>query len=98
MTTGVAVHTEEPAREHAAAKERANLLLDEARSGLLSVCGAREEAFELLAHDLMKKSLLRLMTLILGHEIPDRDRMGESTADEARADRPAWHQSDTTCA
>jgi hypothetical protein len=85
-------------REHAAAKEPAKLLLDEARSGLLSVCGAREEAFELLAHDLMKESLLRFTALVLGHEIADRDRVGESTEEEARADRPAWHRSDSTCA
>ena len=65
-------------REHAAAKERAKLLLDEARSRLLSVCGAREEAFELLAHDPMKESLLRFTALVLGHEVPDRDRRGWS--------------------
>ena len=69
---------QEPVREHATTKEGAKLLLDEARSGLLSVCGAREKAFELLANDLMKKSLLRLMALVLGHEVPDRDRVGES--------------------
>ena len=98
VATGIAVHTQESMREHAAAKEPAKLLLDEARSRLLSVCGAREEAFELLAHDLMKESLLRFKALVLGHEIPDRDRVGESTAGEARADRLAWHRSDTTCA
>jgi hypothetical protein len=38
---------------------------------------AREEALQLLAHDLVKKSLLRLMALVLGHEVPDRDRVEE---------------------
>jgi hypothetical protein len=74
VTTGVAANAQESVREHATAKEGPKLLLHEARSGLLSVCGAREEAFELLANDLMKESLLRLMALVLGHEVPDRDR------------------------
>ena len=87
MTTGVAVNAQESMREHAAAKEGAKLLLDEARGRLLSVCGAREEAFELLANDLMKESLLRLTPLVLG-EISDRDRVGESTGEEASAWRP----------
>ncbi len=68
---------QEPVREHATAKESAKLLLDEAGSGLLSVYSAREEAFELLANDLMKESLLRLMALVLGHGVPPRDRPGE---------------------
>jgi hypothetical protein len=85
-------------RKHAAAKERAKLLLDEARSGLLSVRGARQEACELLANDLMKKSLLRFMALVLGHEVPDRDRVGESAQEEARADRPAWYSGDAAFA
>ena len=90
MTTGVAVYAQEPVREHAAAEERAKLLLDEARSGLLSACGAREEVYESLANDLVKERLLRFMAWVLGHEIPDRDRVGQSTAEEARADRTAW--------
>jgi hypothetical protein len=61
-------------REDSAAEVRAQLLLNEAWSGLLSVCGAPEEAFELLANDLMKEGLLRFMTLVLGHEVPDGDR------------------------
>ena len=67
---------QEPVREHATAKEGTKLLLDEAGSGLLSVCSAREEAFELLANDLMKESLLRLMAVVLGHAVPGRDRVG----------------------
>ncbi len=94
VTTGVAVHTEEPVREHATTEERAKLLLDEARSGLLSVRAARQEAFELLANDLMKESLLRLMAFVLGHEVPDRDRRGWSADEEVRADRSRWHWSD----
>ena len=72
---------------HAAAEEGAKLLLDEARRGLLSVCGAREEAFELLANDLMQKSLLRLTALVLGHEVPDRDRSGVERRSDHRSDR-----------
>ena len=76
VTKGVAVDAQEPVREYPAAKEATKLLLDEAGSGLLSVCSAREEAFELLANDLMKESLLRLMALVLGHAVPGRDRVG----------------------
>jgi hypothetical protein len=91
------VNAQESMREHAAAKEGAKLLLDEARGRLLSVCGAREKTFELLANDLVKQSLLRLMALVLGHAVPDRDRVGES-AEEARADLSAWHEGDAVFA
>ena len=40
MTTGVAVDEQESVREHAAAEEGANLLLDEAGGGLFSLCAA----------------------------------------------------------
>ena len=76
MTTGVAVDAQESVREHAAAKEGAKFLLDEARSRLLSVCSVREEAFELLANDLMEESLLRLVALVLSNAVPHRDRVG----------------------
>jgi hypothetical protein len=95
MSTRVTVETKEAVREHAAAKEGAKLLLYEAWSGLLSVCGAREKAFELLANDLMQESLLRFMALVLGHKVPDRDRVGESAKEEARADRSACHWGET---
>jgi len=98
VTAGIAVNAQESVCEHATAKEGAKLLLDEAGGGLLSVRGARQEACELLADDLMKKSLLRLTALVLGHEIPDRDRVGESTEYEARDDRSAWHRGDTAYA
>ncbi len=81
-------------REHAAAEEGAKLLLDESRCRLFPERRAGEEAFELLPHDLVKKGLLRLMALVLGHEIPDRDRRGWNAAKEARADRPVWHWGD----
>lgn len=84
MTTCVAVDAQEPVREHAAPEECAKLLLDEARSRLLSPRGAREEAFELLANDLVEKSLLRLMPLVLGHEIPDGDRVGREKLEPVR--------------
>ena len=94
VATFVAVEVQEPVRENTTAKEGAKLLLDEARGRLISQCGAREEALQLLAHDLVKKSLLRLMALVLGHEIPDRDRRGWSEDQEVRADRSRWHWSD----
>jgi len=94
VATFVAVEAQEPVRENATAKEGAKLLLDEARGRLISQCGAREEALQLLAHNLVKKSLLRLMALALGHEIPDRDRRGWSADEEVRADRSRWHWSD----
>jgi hypothetical protein len=55
------VHTEEAVRQHAAAQAGAELRLDEARGRLRSVHGAREEAFELVANDRVKKSILRFM-------------------------------------
>ena len=48
---------------------------------------AHEESLQLLARDLVKKSLIRLMALVLGQEIPDRDRRGGSADEEVRADR-----------
>ena len=55
----------------------AKLLLDEAGRVLIPTARTREEAFQLLADDLVKEGLLRLMPLVLGHEVPDRDRSGE---------------------
>ena len=76
MTTRVAVNAQESVCEYAAAEEGAQLLFDEARGGLLSACGARKEAFELLADDSMKESLLGFMAFVLGHTAPNRDRRG----------------------
>ena len=90
MSTLVAVETEEAVCKHAAAEEGAELLLDEARGRLTSQCPAREEAFQLFAHDLVKKSLLWLMAPVLGHDVPDRDRRGWSAETEARPDRLRW--------
>ena len=87
------MNAQESVREHATAKGGAKLLLDEARGGLLSACGAGEEPFELLANDLVKKSPLRLMALVLGHEAAARDRLG-SAAREASVDRSTRHQGD----
>jgi hypothetical protein len=74
------VDTEKAVREHAAAEEGAKLLLDEVQGRLLSARGAREKAFQLLPHDPVKKRLLRLMALVLGHAVPVRDRAGEAQA------------------
>ena len=73
---------------------RCDQLHGSSRSVTVSVLGAREKTCELLAKDLMKESLLRLTVLVLGHEVPDRDRVGESAEEEARADRSRWHWSD----
>jgi hypothetical protein len=44
-----------------------------------SRCAAlARKAFELLAYDPVEKGLLRLMALVLGHEVPVRDRVGEA--------------------
>ena len=39
----------------------------------------REEAFQLLADDLVKEGLLRLVALVIGHLDPVRDRVGVRT-------------------
>ena len=39
----------------------------------------REEAFQLLADDLVKEGLLRLVALVVGHLDPVRDRVGVRT-------------------
>ena len=84
MATRVAVETQEAVREHTTAEEGAKLLLDKSGCRLFSVLGAREEAYQLLAYNLMNKSLLRLMPLVLDHEVPDGDRRGWSAEEEAR--------------
>jgi hypothetical protein len=60
--------------EHATAKERAQLLLDEAWCGLFAERGTPEEALELLADDLVEERPLRLVALVVGHAAPCRDR------------------------
>ncbi len=88
VATGVAVDAEEPVREHAAAEEGAKLLLDETRRWMFPERRTGEEAFQLLAHDLVKEGLLRFMALVLGHEVPDWDQ-GWNAADEASARSPS---------
>ena len=60
---------------------------------MIPVARAREEAFQLLADDLVKEGLLRLMPLVLGHEVPDRDREcgGETSKSlgRVRSNRPS---------
>jgi len=74
VTTRVAVDPNESVREHATAEVRAKLLLDEARGGLIASRGARQEGLELLAHHPVEKRLLGLVSRVLGHEVPERDR------------------------
>jgi hypothetical protein len=53
MAAVVTVESEEAVSEDAAAQERAQLLLDEAGSGLLSAARASEKRLEVLADDLV---------------------------------------------
>ena len=76
MSTVVAVQAQEAMRQDAATQEGAKLLLDEARDRLIAVGRAREKALELLANDLVKEGLLRVMALVLGHEVPLRNLRG----------------------
>ena len=77
----VGVESKEAVCEDATAKERAKLLLDEARCRLLPRGRAREEVLQLLADDLVKERLLRLVALVLGHGAPFRDRRGAAPID-----------------
>jgi hypothetical protein len=89
----VAVESEEPVGENATAKERAKLLLNEAGCRLLARGRAREELVQLLADDLVKEGLLRLVALILEHGGPFRDRRGATPLGrlgEGRAVAPAF--------
>ncbi len=78
MATVVAVESQKAVRVDAAAEERAKLPLDEAGRALVPALCAREEGLQLLADDLVKQGLLRVAALVLGHEIPGRDRSGEA--------------------
>jgi hypothetical protein len=75
--------------ENATAKERAQLLFDEARRRLLPRGRAREEVFQLLADDLVKEGQLRLVAPILGHGAPFRDRRGAAPRDRSGVKPPA---------
>jgi hypothetical protein len=76
VAAAVTVQPQEAVRQDATAQEGAELLLDEARYRLIAVGRAREKALELLADDLVEEGLLRLMALVLGHEVPSRDLRG----------------------
>jgi len=56
VAAAVAVQAQEAVREHTAAQERPKFLLDEVRSHLAAIRGTREEAFQLLADDLVQKA------------------------------------------
>ena len=76
MTAVVTVQPQEAVRQDTAAQEGAELLLDETGDRLIAARSARQEAFQLLAYDLVEEGLLRLMALVLGHAAPSRDRRG----------------------
>ena len=61
--------------QDAAAKKGAELLLDEARSGLVSASGACEEGLDVLPDDLVEQGSLGLAALILDGVGPSRDRV-----------------------
>ena len=63
--------------QDAAPQERAKLLFDEAGRGLIPAARTREKAFQLFSDDLVKKSFLRLVALVVGHGVSPRDRRGE---------------------
>ncbi len=48
----------------------------EGMNEVISVNRTREEAFQLLADDLVKEGFLRLVALVVGHLDPVRDRVG----------------------
>jgi hypothetical protein len=75
------VESKEVVCENATAKERAKLLLDEARRRLLPRGRAREETLQLLADDLVREGRLRLVALTLGRGAPFRDRRGAARID-----------------
>ena len=62
-------------RQDAAAQIGSQLLLDEARRGLLPASRASEERFEVLADDLVEQGSLGLVALILDGVEPSRDRV-----------------------
>jgi hypothetical protein len=74
----ITVETKKAAREYTAPEEVTKHLLDEERCRLSSACGAREEAFLLLANKPAEECLLRLVAFVVGYAIPFRDRLGET--------------------
>ena len=62
-------------RQDAAAQIGSQLLLDEARRGLLPASRAREERFEILADDLVEQGSLGLVALVLDGGASSRDRV-----------------------
>jgi len=87
VSTLVAVETEEPMREHAAAEKGAKLLLDETWRWMFPERRTGEEAFQLLAHYLVEERLLRLVALVFGHRVPSRDRRGVAPLERLGARR-----------
>ncbi len=61
--------------QDAAAKECAELLLDEAGSGLVSASRFREKALEVLSYDLVQKGAFGLVALMLDGVGSSRDRV-----------------------
>ncbi len=62
-------------RQDSAAEERAQLLLDEAGSGLVSALRACEEGLEVLSDDLVEQGSLGLVALVLDGGAASRDRV-----------------------
>ena len=69
------MQAQEAMRQDSAAQERAQLLLDEAGSGLVPTLRACEEGLEVLADHLVEQGSLGLVALILDGGGPSRDRV-----------------------
>jgi hypothetical protein len=69
------MQTKEASSEDAAIEIRTDFALDEASNGCSLLARVREKALEVLSDDVVEKRLLRLMTLVVGHMDPVRDRV-----------------------
>jgi len=74
----VAAQTEEAVLEDAAAKEGAELLLDERRSGSIALASAVEEGLELVAHGPVEERVLRPPRGVLGRAVVGCERCARS--------------------
>ena len=62
--------------EDAAIEISTNFALDEASDGRSPLARVGEECLDALSDDFVKKRLLRLVALVVGHVDPVRDRVG----------------------
>ncbi len=62
--------------EDATVEIGAQFAFDEASNGCSLLARVREKRLEVFPNDFVKKRLLRLVALVVGHEDPVRDRVG----------------------